>query len=36
MDGEAFGEDGFWGHAVNHPTVHEVPIAIFRLDGAPV
>jgi hypothetical protein len=24
------------GHAVNHPTVQEVPIAIFRLDGAPV
>jgi hypothetical protein len=34
--GEAFGEDGYWGHAVNHPTVQEVPIAIFRLDGAPV
>jgi hypothetical protein len=34
--GEAFGEDGFWGHAVNHPKVLEVPISIFRLDGAPV
>lgn len=34
--GEAFGEDGYWGHAVNHPTVQEVPIAIFRLNGAPV
>jgi arylsulfatase A-like enzyme len=31
--GEAMGEDGFWGHAVNHPKVQEVPIAIFRLDG---
>jgi hypothetical protein len=34
--GEAFGEDGYWGHAVNHPAVHEVPMAIFRLDGTPV
>ena len=34
--GEAFGEDGYWGHAVNHPKVHEVPLAIFRLDGAPL
>ena len=34
--GEAFGEDGYWGHAVNHPKVQEVPIAIFRLDGSPV
>jgi hypothetical protein len=34
--GEAMGEDGFWGHAVNHPKVQEVPIAIFRLDGTPL
>ncbi|HET6865010.1 MAG TPA: sulfatase-like hydrolase/transferase [Solirubrobacteraceae bacterium] len=34
--GEAFGEDGYWGHAVNHPKVHEVPLAIVRLDGAPL
>lgn len=34
--GEAFGEDGYWGHAVNHPKVHEVPLAILRLDGAPL
>lgn len=30
--GECFGEDGYWGHAVNHPKVQEVPLAIFRLD----
>ena len=34
--GEAFGEDGYWGHAINHPKVHEVPLAIFRLDGVPL
>ena len=34
--GECFGEDGYWGHAVNHPKVFEVPLCIFRLDGAPV
>jgi GT2 family glycosyltransferase len=34
--GEAFGEDGYWGHAINHPKVHEVPLAIVRLDGAPL
>src|SRR5581483_11418085 len=32
--GECFGEDGYWGHGVNHPKVQEVPLAIFRLDGA--
>jgi hypothetical protein len=32
--GECFGEDGYWGHGVNHRCVHEVPLAIFRLDGA--
>ena len=34
--GEAFGEGGYWGHAVNHAKVQEVPMAIFRLDGSPV
>ena len=34
--GECFGEDGYWGHGVNHPKVLEVPLAIFRLDGLPV
>jgi hypothetical protein len=34
--GEAFGEDGYWGHGVNHPTVLEVPLAFFRLDGRPI
>lgn len=33
--GEAFGEDGYWGHGVSHPTVWEVPLAIFRIDGRP-
>ena len=32
--GEAFGEDGYWGHGVNHPSVLTVPLAIFRLDRA--
>jgi hypothetical protein len=32
--GECFGEDGYWGHGVNHPCVLKVPLAIFRLDGA--
>lgn len=31
--GECFGEDGYWGHGVDHPLVYEVPLAIFRLDG---
>jgi hypothetical protein len=30
--GDCFGEDGYWGHGVNHPKVLEVPLAIFRLD----
>lgn len=34
--GEAFGEDGYWGHGVNHPVVFEVPLCVFRLDGAPL
>ena len=34
--GEAFGEDGYWGHGVNHPTVLTVPLAIFRLDRKPL
>jgi len=31
--GECFGEDGYWGHGVNHPKVLEVPLCCFRLDG---
>lgn len=34
--GEAMGEDGFEGHGVNHPTVLEVPLSIFRLDRQPL
>ena len=34
--GDCFGEDGFWGHGVNHPKVLEVPLAIFRLDRQPL
>lgn len=34
--GEAMGEDGYLGHGVNHPTVLTVPLAIFRLDRAPL
>lgn len=34
--GECFGEDGYWGHGVNHPLVMEVPMSIFRLDGRPI
>jgi FkbM family methyltransferase len=34
--GEAFGEDGYWGHGVNHPVVQTVPLAIFRLDRKPL
>ena len=30
--GEAFGEDGFWGHGIYHPKVMNVPMACFRLD----
>jgi len=26
--GENWGEDGLWGHTVNHPTVLEVPLII--------
>lgn len=32
--GTAYGEDGFWGHRLNHPTVHDVPYAEFVLDAA--
>jgi membrane-anchored protein YejM (alkaline phosphatase superfamily) len=31
--GEAFGEDGFWGHGVYHPTVMNVPMMCFMLNG---
>ncbi len=34
--GECFGEDGYWGHGVNHPKVFEVPLAFFRLDRRPI
>lgn len=34
--GECFGEDGYWGHGVNHRLVFEVPLAIFRLDRRPL
>lgn len=34
--GDCFGEDGYWGHGVNHPMVFEVPLAIFRLDRQPM
>ena len=34
--GDCFGEDGYWGHGVNHPKVLEVPMAIFRLDRQPL
>ena len=34
--GECFGEDGYWGHGVNHSKVFEVPLAIFRLDRQPL
>lgn len=34
--GECLGEDGYWGHGVNHPQVLTVPMYIFRLDGNPV
>ncbi|MCH2228160.1 MAG: sulfatase-like hydrolase/transferase [Candidatus Caenarcaniphilales bacterium] len=30
--GEAFGEDGFWGHGIYHPTVMNVPMSCFKLD----
>jgi len=31
--GEAFGEDGYWGHGVYHEKVMEVPMSIFSLQG---
>jgi membrane-anchored protein YejM (alkaline phosphatase superfamily) len=34
--GECFGEDGYFGHGVDHPKVYEVPLGIFRIDGAPI
>jgi hypothetical protein len=34
--GECFGEDGYWGHGVNHPRVFDVPLALFRLDRLPL
>ncbi len=32
--GTAYGEDGYWGHRINHPTVLEVPYADFLLTPA--
>jgi hypothetical protein len=34
--GDCFGEDGYWGHGVNHRLVFEVPLSIFRLDRQPL
>lgn len=31
--GEAFGEDGFWGHGIYHPKVMNVPMMCFMLNG---
>lgn len=31
--GEAYGEDGRWGHRIPHPTVTTVPYAAFSLGG---
>lgn len=33
--GEAFGEDGFFGHRLAHPTVWDVPYTQFILQGPP-
>lgn len=30
--GDCFGEDGYWGHGINHAMVFEVPLAIFTLN----
>lgn len=34
--GDCFGEDGYWGHGINHPKVLEVPLSIFRIDRKPI
>ena len=34
--GECFGEDGYWGHGINHSKVLEVPLAIFTLNREPL
>lgn len=31
--GTAYGEDGYWGHRLSHPTVWTVPYAEFVLEG---
>ncbi len=31
--GDAFGEDGLWGHRLSHPTVLNIPYAHVVLDG---
>jgi arylsulfatase A-like enzyme len=33
--GTAYGEDGLWGHRLNHPVVGDVPYADFLLGAAP-
>lgn len=32
--GTAYGEDGQWGHRLNHPVVHTVPYAEILLEGS--
>ena len=34
--GDCFGENGYWGHGLNHPKILEVPLSIFRLDRRPL
>jgi len=34
--GEAFGEDGFWGHGIYHPKVMNVPMSCFMLNRTSV
>ena len=31
--GEAFGEDGFWGHGIYHEKVMNVPMSCFMVGG---
>jgi hypothetical protein len=33
--GDAWGEDGLWGHGIYHPKVHEVPL-LLRLQNPPI
>ena len=34
--GECFGEDGYWGHGINHDKVFDVPLAIFKINKKPI